>query len=111
MTPWFTPGDERCQPTWGRVRVASHDRLPIAGRVGNATPGLWACTAMGARGLTLSVLCGELIAAQLHGEPLPLDAKLAQHLGTERLARQGAKAAEVGAAACPVTLVLLHRGR
>lgn len=42
---------------------------------------------MGARGLTLSVLCGELIAAQLHGEPLPLDHKLAQHLGTERLAR------------------------
>ncbi len=95
LTPWFTPGDERCQPTWGRVRVASHDRLPIAGPVGNATPGLWTCTAMGARGLTLSVLCGELIAAQLHGEPLPLDAKLAQHLGTERLARQGAKAAEV----------------
>ena len=42
---------------------------------------------MGARGLTLSVLCGELIAAQLHGEPLPLDHRLAQHLGTERLAR------------------------
>ncbi len=32
LAPWFTPGDERCQPTWGRVRVASHDRLPIAAR-------------------------------------------------------------------------------
>lgn len=94
LAPWFTPGDERCQPTWGRVRIASHDRLPIAGPVNPATPTLWACTAMGARGLTLSVLCGELIAAQLHGEPMPLDAKLAQHLGTERLARQAGKAVE-----------------
>ena len=93
LKPWFTPGDAHCQPTWGRVRIASHDRLPIAGPVGSDTPKLWALTAMGARGLTLSVLCGELIAAQLHGEPLPLDAKLAQHLGTERLARQAASAA------------------
>lgn len=91
LAPWFTPGDTHCQPTWGRVRCASYDRIPIAGPVGAAAPNLWAITAMGARGLTLSVLCGELIAAQLHGEPLPLDAKLAQHLGTERLARQAAK--------------------
>lgn len=88
IAPWFTPGDARCQPTWGHVRCASHDRLPIAGPVSTEAPGLWALTALGARGLTLSVLCGELIAAQLHGEPLPLDTKLAQHLGTERLVRQ-----------------------
>lgn len=86
LRPWFTPGDAHCQPTWGRVRVASHDRLPIAGPVSTA-PGLWACTAMGARGLTLSVLCGEWIAAQLHAEPWPLDARLAPHLDTQRLAR------------------------
>lgn len=87
LRPWFTPNDEHCQPTWGHVRCASHDRLPIAGPVSSTTPGLWAITALGARGLTLSVLCAELIAAQLHGEPLPLDAKLALHLGTARLAR------------------------
>ncbi len=40
---------------------------------------------MGARGLTLALLCGELLAARLQGEPLPLDAKLARALGTERL--------------------------
>lgn len=85
MAPWFDPQDARCLPTWGRVRVASHDRLPIAGAVGPTWPGLWATTAMGSRGLTLSVLCGELLAARLHGEPLPLDDKLAQHLGVERL--------------------------
>ncbi|MBQ0131381.1 MAG: FAD-dependent 5-carboxymethylaminomethyl-2-thiouridine(34) oxidoreductase MnmC [Comamonas sp.] len=87
LAPWFDPQDSRCQPTWGHVRCASHDRLPIAGPVSAAAPGLWAHTALGARGLTLSVLCAELIAAQLHGEPLPLDAKLAQHVGTQRLAR------------------------
>ena len=102
MAPWFDPQDARCQPTWGRVRVASHDRLPIAGPVDTGASdasdasgaidgcsGLWALTALGARGLTLSILCGELLAARLHGEPLPLDAKLAQHLGTERLGRRG----------------------
>lgn len=40
---------------------------------------------MGARGLTLAPLCGELLAARLQGEPLPLDARLAKALGTERL--------------------------
>lgn len=99
MAPWFNPQDARCQPTWGRVRVASHDRLPIAGPLDTGMgdtsgaidgySGLWALTALGARGLTLSILCGELLAARLHGEPLPLDAKLAQHLGTERLQRRG----------------------
>jgi tRNA 5-methylaminomethyl-2-thiouridine biosynthesis bifunctional protein len=40
---------------------------------------------MGARGLTRAVLCGELLAARLQGEPLPLDARLARAMGTERL--------------------------
>lgn len=72
--------------TWAAVRCASPDRLPIAGPVdAERLPGLWVCTAMGARGLTLSLLCGELVAARLHAEPLPLDARLARALSTERL--------------------------
>ncbi len=72
--------------SWSAVRCTSPDRLPIAGPVAAAElPGLWTCTAMGARGLTLALLCGELLAARLHGEPLPLDARLARALGTERL--------------------------
>ncbi|AOG21878.1 tRNA U-34 5-methylaminomethyl-2-thiouridine biosynthesis protein MnmC [Acidovorax sp. RAC01] len=72
--------------SWGAIRCTSPDRLPIAGPVDTqALPGLWACTAMGARGLTLALLCGELLAARLHGEPLPLDVRLARALGTERL--------------------------
>jgi tRNA 5-methylaminomethyl-2-thiouridine biosynthesis bifunctional protein len=39
---------------------------------------------MGSRGLTFSALAGELIAAQLHDEPWPLDARLAQALSPGR---------------------------
>jgi tRNA 5-methylaminomethyl-2-thiouridine biosynthesis bifunctional protein len=72
--------------SWAAVRCTAPDRLPIVGPVdASDLPGLWVCTAMGARGLTLALLCGELLAARLQGEPLPLDAKLARALGTERL--------------------------
>ena len=72
--------------TWAAVRCTAPDRLPIVGPVDAVDlPGLWVNTAMGARGLTLALLCGELLAARLQGEPLPLDAKLAKALGSERL--------------------------
>lgn len=84
LAPAFTPGDPACQPTWGRVRLASHDRLPIVGPVPEHN-GLFTLTALGARGITLSALCAELLAAQLHAEPLPLEAALASLLSTHRL--------------------------
>ena len=71
---------------WAGVRCTSRDRLPVVGPVdASALPGLWVCTAMGARGLTLSLLCGELLAARLMGEPLPVDAALAKALDSARL--------------------------
>ena len=42
------------------------------------------CTGLGARGLTLAVLCGELLAAMLHGEPLPVARSLAARLRASR---------------------------
>lgn len=81
-------GEDTAGPvrTWAAVRCAAPDRLPIAGPLDTqALPGLWLSTAMGARGLTLALLCAELLAARLHGEPLPLEARLAQALGSERL--------------------------
>ncbi|RYF40651.1 MAG: FAD-dependent oxidoreductase, partial [Comamonadaceae bacterium] len=71
---------------WAGVRCASPDRLPLVGPV-DATghPGLWVSTAMGSRGLSFAVLAGELLAARLHGEPLPLEARLAQALSVQRL--------------------------
>jgi len=80
------PVDSHRVQAWSSVRCTAHDRLPIVGPMNAAAlPGLWVCTAMGARGLTRAVLCGELLAARLQGEPLPLDAKLARALTTERL--------------------------
>jgi tRNA 5-methylaminomethyl-2-thiouridine biosynthesis bifunctional protein len=63
------------------VRCASTDRRPLAGELES---GLWVSTAMGSRGLTFAALCGELIAARLHAEPLPLEARLAQALDVRR---------------------------
>jgi tRNA 5-methylaminomethyl-2-thiouridine biosynthesis bifunctional protein len=85
--------------TWAAVRCTAPGRLPITGPVdavgqdavgqdAAGQPGLWVCTGMGARGLTLSLLCAELLAARLHAEPLPLEAKLAQALSTERLSNR-----------------------
>lgn len=70
---------------WAGVRCASPDRLPLVGPVDAALqPGLWVNTAMGSRGLTFAVLCGELLAARLHGEPLPLENRMAQALAPQR---------------------------
>lgn len=79
-------GEQPPLHTWAAVRCTAPDRLPIVGPVDPANlPGLWVSTAMGARGLTLALLCGELLAARLQGEPPPIDARLAKALGTERL--------------------------
>ena len=77
----------REQPDTRRVLVCGGGvrNAGLLQRIAANLPGLWASTAMGARGLTLALLCGELLAARLQGEPLPIDARLAKALGTERL--------------------------
>jgi tRNA 5-methylaminomethyl-2-thiouridine biosynthesis bifunctional protein len=42
---------------------------------------------MGSRGLTFAALCGELLAARLHGEPLPLEQRQADALLPQYAAR------------------------
>jgi tRNA 5-methylaminomethyl-2-thiouridine biosynthesis bifunctional protein len=66
---------------WTGVRCASTDRRPLLGEL---EPGLWVSTAMGSRGLTFAVLCAELLAARIHGEPLPLEQRLADALDARR---------------------------
>jgi tRNA 5-methylaminomethyl-2-thiouridine biosynthesis bifunctional protein len=69
---------------WTGVRCAPADRRPLLGEI---APGLWVSTAMGSRGLTFAALCAELLAARVHGEPLPLDRRLAKALDVARLKR------------------------
>jgi len=71
---------------WAGVRCASHDRRPLVGPLpGAPDAGLWACTALGSRGLSFAALCAELLAARWHGEPLPVAAALARGVDTARL--------------------------
>jgi tRNA 5-methylaminomethyl-2-thiouridine biosynthesis bifunctional protein len=74
----------RAVKAWTGVRCASADRRPLLGEV---EPGLWVSTAMGSRGLTFAALCAELLAARVHGEPLPLERRLARALDALRHAR------------------------
>lgn len=70
--PWLGLGEPS---GWAGWRAATRDHLPIVGQV----PGqdsLWLACAYGSRGLSWSALMGDLIAAQVHSEPLPLEREL-----------------------------------
>ncbi len=101
----------------GRVgyRCATPDYLPVAGPVpdarefcedyaalrrnarqlisqtGSYLPGLYFTAGHGSRGLTSTPLCGELLAAQICGEPWPLPAELARALAPARFIIRGLK--------------------
>ncbi|MCX8006456.1 MAG: FAD-dependent oxidoreductase, partial [Burkholderiaceae bacterium] len=76
---------------WAGVRCTLPDRFPAVGALDpERLPGLHVLTGLGARGLTLSVLCGEVLAASLHGEPWPVEARLARVLLASRFAQRKA---------------------
>jgi len=68
--------------SWAGVRCATPGRLPMLGPLAD---GLWVCSGMGSRGLSFAALCGELLAARLHAEPLPLEQRLADALAPQRV--------------------------
>ncbi|MHB8950003.1 MAG: FAD-dependent oxidoreductase, partial [Rhodoferax sp.] len=70
---------------WKNTRCVTADRLPAVGPLdASEHPTLWLCAGMGSRGLSLAVLCGELLAARWSGEPLPVDSGLARALEAKR---------------------------
>ncbi|MEJ7138731.1 FAD-dependent 5-carboxymethylaminomethyl-2-thiouridine(34) oxidoreductase MnmC [Amphibiibacter pelophylacis] len=106
-------GEDTAQSAWqalpwhGRTgwRCISPDRLPLLGRVPSPAPsdartarrpyasqhiaredGLYLCTALGSRGLTLAPLLGETLAALITGEALPVDTRLMAALDPARWA-------------------------
>lgn len=64
---------------WTGARCASINRMPKVGLLDDAQfPGLHLLTAMGSRGLTLGLLCAEVLACQMDGRPAPVSEKLVQ---------------------------------
>lgn len=64
------------------TRTTVPDRLPIFGAT--ASPGVWAATGLGSRGLLWGPIGAELIASRLEGEPCPLPRDLAGALSPRR---------------------------
>jgi tRNA 5-methylaminomethyl-2-thiouridine biosynthesis bifunctional protein len=60
---------------WAGWRAMSKDHLSIIGAV-TGVPDAWVACAYGSRGLTWAMLGGEILGAQLDGEPLPLEREL-----------------------------------
>ncbi|CAN5176002.1 bifunctional tRNA (5-methylaminomethyl-2-thiouridine)(34)-methyltransferase MnmD/FAD-dependent 5-carboxymethylaminomethyl-2-thiouridine(34) oxidoreductase MnmC [soil metagenome] len=87
-------------PLAGRVawRLSTPDRLPLVGglpidgaghdqpRFIARQPGLAVCTALGSRGITWAALCAQVLAAQVTGAPLPLEASLLDAIDPARFA-------------------------
>jgi tRNA 5-methylaminomethyl-2-thiouridine biosynthesis bifunctional protein len=66
-------------------RAVAPDRLPVVGKLGE---GVYGAFAYGSRGLIWAALAAELVAAELEGEPLPLEGKLAAAMDPGRFARR-----------------------
>lgn len=121
------PGAWPAHALQGRTawRCVSRDRLPLVGGVpaawipgpsnpvddgaapGHAdqprhvprVPGLYLCSALGSRGITLAGLAGELIASMVGGTPWPLGADLADAVDPARFLTRAHRRAAAGRAA------------
>ena len=69
---------------WAGIRCTTPNRLPVVSPLAGIS-NAWLCTGMGSRGLSFAALCGELLAARLHAEPLPIEKKLAEALSYSKL--------------------------
>ncbi len=68
-------------------RAMSRDRLPVLGEIpvdGSVQSGLFACLALGSRGMTWAALAAEVVASSIAGDPMPVEADLLDALGPER---------------------------
>jgi len=81
----------------GRVafRAMSFDRLPVLGAIPDTQSpdttgqdGLFACLALGSRGMTWAALAAEIVASRIAGEPMPVEATLLNALDPLRFLRE-----------------------
>ena len=84
----------------GRVafRAMSFDRLPVLGALehpasadANGQDGLFACLALGSRGMTWGALAAEIVACRITGEPMPVEAGLLDALEPVRFLKKKRK--------------------
>jgi tRNA 5-methylaminomethyl-2-thiouridine biosynthesis bifunctional protein len=105
LSPQKLPSPDQLQ---GRVgwRCVAADRLPLVGAAPAALasnaerldevprrPGLYVFSALGSRGIAWSVLGAQVLAAQISGAPLPLEASLVDALDPARFALRAARRA------------------
>jgi tRNA 5-methylaminomethyl-2-thiouridine biosynthesis bifunctional protein len=82
-TTWM-PDFEQCQ-AWAGVRATVRDRLPRVGLASAQTPGLWVMTGLGARGLTVSSIAAEQLAAWMTQTSSPLPTRWRRHFDPQRV--------------------------
>lgn len=72
---------------WAGARCTTRDRLPLVGAVSPLeAPGLYACTAMGSRGLSFAALCAQHLADVIAGASAALlPAQLGSAISVNRL--------------------------
>ena len=74
----------------GRVafRGMSFDRLPVLGELPSA-PGMFACLALGSRGMTWGALAAEIVASRIDGDPMPVERDLLAAVDVGRFEKRG----------------------
>jgi tRNA 5-methylaminomethyl-2-thiouridine biosynthesis bifunctional protein len=83
--------DAAALPGRTSFRTVARDRLPLVGALDS--DGLYGAFAYGSRGLLWAGLGAELLASLMEGEPLPLEAPLADALAPDRFAWRAARRA------------------
>ena len=84
----------------GRVgfRATSVDRLPVLGAIADSQSqdasdegGLFACLALGSRGMSWAALAAEIVASRISGEPMPVEGSLLSALDPSRFGEKKRK--------------------
>lgn len=80
----FTPEAQ----TWWGMRCTVPDRTPAYGPVSSLPnrQGLLVAAGLGSRGISLALLCADILASAIHNEPLPVEKSLARLVSTQRFA-------------------------
>lgn len=81
-TPQVTP-----DMGWAGVRVATRDRLPLAGSIDD---GIYCCAAMGSRGFSWAPLTAEIVASAITGAPCPVERSVSERLLPRRFTTKSA---------------------